>query len=114
MPRAADLIRRAGLLRRRPLIAGEAQQTLALLPWLNLNARVAVGPMLLDRLSRVVPEMSPDAAPTAEAIANSFRDIRGQRVDVSMCWFADRNPTAEISESEVETVRDYILAAMIS
>src|SRR4051794_38835246 len=103
MQRAADLIRRIRLLARRRPGAGEAQQTLVLLPWLSLTARVAVGPMLVDRLSRVVPEMPPDAAPTADAIAKSFRDIRGRPVDVSMCWFADRGPTAEIAEGEVDT-----------
>lgn len=69
---------------------------------------------MLDRLSRVVPEMPVDVSPTALAIANQFRDIRGRPVDVSMCWFADRGPTGEIAEDEVDTVRDYLLAAMIA
>lgn len=94
--------------------AGDEQQTLVLLPWLNLDRRTSVGPMMVDRLSRVVPEMPVDVGPTALAIANEFRDIRGRPVDVSMCWFADRGPTGEIGEDEVDTVRDYMLAALIA
>ena len=52
MRRAADLIRRLRLMGRRQSPAGDTQQTLVLLPWLNLNGRVSVGPMLLDRLTR--------------------------------------------------------------
>lgn len=114
MRRQTRLIRLPRTLRRRRPPVGASQQTLVLLPWLNLEERVRVGPMKLDRLLRVVPEMPVDVGHTAEAIARSFRDIRGNSVHVSMCWFEERGPTAALDEVEVDTVGDYILAAMIA
>jgi hypothetical protein len=90
MRRQTRLIRRPRTLRRRRPPVGASQQTLVLLPWLNLEERVRVGPMKLDRLLRVVPEMPVDVGHTAEAIARSFRDIRGNLKGAQIRFHAAR------------------------
>jgi hypothetical protein len=104
--------RRVRATRRPP--AGAVQQTICVLPWLSLDRRTSFGAVSLDQLNNVLGELPPDVALAASRIAAGFRDLRGQPVDVSLCWLRDREPTAEMSEAEVDTLRDYVLLAMFA
>jgi hypothetical protein len=86
----------------------EGQQTICLLPWLRLGGEVAFGKVKIAPFASVRPVLDGATGETAAAIVATFRDRRGNPVEPSMCWFADRYPTARLSEEDVEVLREHI------
>ncbi len=84
------------------------QQSICLLPWLRLDREVAFGKVKISPFALVRPVLEDATGETAEAIAATFCDRRGNPVEPSVCWFADRHPTAPLSEEDVEVLREHI------
>lgn len=79
-----------------------------MLPWLRLDEEVAFGKVKIAPFAMVRPVMEDATGETAAAIAATFSDRRGNPVEPSVCWFADRHPTAPLSEEDVEVLREHI------
>jgi hypothetical protein len=90
------------------------QQTICLLPWLRLDGEVAFGKVKLAPFTSVREALEGPAGETAAAITASFRDRRGNPVEPSICWFADRHPTAALTEEDVEVLREHIALAALA
>jgi hypothetical protein len=84
------------------------QQSICLLPWLRLDGEVAFGKVKIGPFAFVQPVLEEATAETAAAIVATFGDRRGNPVEPSVCWFADRHPTAPLSEEDVEVLREHI------
>jgi hypothetical protein len=84
------------------------QQSICMLPWLRLDEEVAFGTVKIAPFAMVWPVLEDATGEPAAAIAVTFRDRRGNPVEPSVCWFADRHPTAPLSEEDVEVLREHI------
>ncbi len=83
-------------------------QSICLLPWLRLDHEVAFGKVKISPFTLVRPVLEDATGETAAAIADIFRDRLGNPVEPSVCWFADRHPTAPLSEEDAEVLREHI------
>lgn len=55
-----------------------------------------------------------EIAATTAALATTFRDRQDRPVEPAVCWFADRHPTALLSDEDVEILRDHIALATLA
>jgi hypothetical protein len=79
-----------------------------MLPWLRLDKEVAFGKVKIAPFAMVRPVLEDATGETAAAIAATFSDRRGNPVEPSVCCFADRHPSAPLSEEDVEVLREHI------
>lgn len=102
------------LRRRPPEVLGrlpdpeDGQQTICFLPWLRLDGEAAFGKVKLAPFGTVREQLEGDTQITAAAVAATFRDRRGNAVEPSVCWFADRHPTALLSDEDAEVLRAHV------
>jgi len=88
---------------------------LCVLPWLDVADEVAFGNVKIASWAAVRERLPDEVRATADQVIAGFRDIRGNAVSPSVCWFADRDPTAALSEDEdVEVLRDHVQIAALA
>jgi hypothetical protein len=87
---------------------------MCVLPWLAFDAEISFGDVTIAGWSRVQGALEPEVRTTAAQILAGFRDVRGNAVEPSLCWFSERGPTSPLSEDDVEILRDYIQLAALA
>lgn len=84
-------------------------QTVCVLPWLPLDERVAMGPIVFDQWSEVRELVEEPARTSADRLLSNFFDVRGTPIDPAICFYTSRSPTARMSSDEVSFVRTHCL-----
>src|SRR5712691_8544454 len=92
----------------------DGQQGICVLPWLAFDGEISFGDVTIAGWSRVQGALEPEVRTTAAQILAGFRDVRGNAVEPSLCWFSERGPTSPLSEDDVEILRDYIQLAALA
>lgn len=93
---------------------GKPQQGLCVLPWLVVGGEVTFGAVKIAAWRAVRDTVPEEVRATADQVMAGFRDIRGNQVSPSICWFGDRGPTSALSEEDVETLRDCMQLAALA
>jgi hypothetical protein len=83
----------------------DGQQGMCVLPWLAFDGEISFGDVTIAGWSRVQGALEPEVRTTAAQILAGFRDVRGNAVEPSLCWFSERGPTSPLSEDDVEILR---------
>jgi hypothetical protein len=92
----------------------DSQQGMCVLPSLAFDDEISFGDVTIAGWSRVEGNLERDVRTTAAQILAGFRDVRGNAVEPSLCWFSERDPTSPLAEEDVEILRDYIQLAALS
>jgi hypothetical protein len=83
----------------------DSQQGMCVLPWLAFDDEISFGDVTIAGWSRVEGNLERDVRTTATQILASFRDVRGNAVEPSLCWFSERDPTSlSLSPSSLSSV----------
>jgi hypothetical protein len=80
-------------------------QTVCVLPWLPLDERVLMGPLVFDHWSEARDQIPEPARTSANQLLGTFYDIHGNPIDPVIGFFADRSPTARLEEADRTFVR---------
>jgi hypothetical protein len=92
----------------------EEQQGMCILPWLSFDGELEMGDVTIAGWNRARRTLPSAVVETADHILSAFRDVRGNAVDASLCWFSERGPTSALDEEDVEILRDYVQLAALA